>query len=629
LLASAEVIAEDEEEASVCLLQSNFEVAKNSNGKAAATSMKTADLKSESHAKDQSAKKKKDSKKKDSYGCADVGTSNFNLTSAGVCPAWVSNHCEKTWAQKACPLSCGVRDETCPELSPTCADVGSSSITLTSAGVCPAWVAKSHCGKSWADSACPSSCGVCQLCEVGEWGSWSTCSSTCGGGGQYRTADPGTCGPDYALTESQQCNTELCDPGPACTLKTSERLVITEDNTEVDGLTITTSGKEPAIWVYGASNVVLRNIKIIHAGHLREKGGGIDEKMPGVYADQSGAGIYFQNSPNIKIENVHVTLLRPSPNPNAADGACATEYCGPFPFEMRYSYNIYGTDSASPTLSNVYVTGGSTGFWCKDCPGGKVSHFLAENLHGPYPRGQCFQVVSCAGFVLEDFTCRQDNEIAFPEDDVSIWNSSNSIIQRGLIEGGNAPNGVGVISEMSDHVLVQDVDVTLVGGSTFSAYGAHDVTFLRTRAKGNHEGDRCNDGHGYCQDPDGLFPNSRMYAGDQTVQDKTCCFNSEGKLQRCDTQGGVWFAGDYTDDQAGGSHTGHLASDVKIEQGVFYDITATDGGAFTNTGNCVQVDMNYWAKAAATRQEAYTKKDFVHEDFELRKATTPTFCFAT
>ena len=211
--------------------------------------------------------------------------------------------------------------------------------------------------------------------------------------------------------------------------------MITTDGQVVENISITTDGVEPAIFVYGASNVVLRNIKIIHTGHERVKG---TKSVAGtnMFVDESGAGIYFQKSPNIVIENVHVSLVRPSPNPQATDGVCADEYCGPFPYELFYAYNIYGSDSDSPRVSNVYVTGGSTGFWCKNCQHGKVSHFKAENLHGPFPRGQCFQVVSSTGFILEDFTCVQDNQIAFPEDDISVWDSPYSTVQRGLIQGG-------------------------------------------------------------------------------------------------------------------------------------------------------------------------------------------------
>jgi hypothetical protein len=397
--------------------------------------------------------------------------------------------------------------------------------------------------------------------------------------------------------------------------------VITADNSVVENKIITvTTGAAPAIWVYGASNVTLRNLKIVHAGSNRFRGA-----VDGRYVDQSGAGIFFQNSPNLKIENVHVSLVT-GPNLHATGEACDTQYCGPFPYDMKYAYNIYGQNSERPTLSNVFVTGGSTGFWCKDCPYGKVSHFRAENLHGPFPRGQCFQVVSCMGFILEDFACIQDNHIAFPEDDISVWNSSYAIVQRGLIQGGNAPNGVGVISEMSDHTVVQDVDVTLVGGTCFSAYGANNVTFLRTRAKSNHADAGCKAAHGFCKDKLGLFPNSQTYAGDQTVPDKTCC----GDDARCDTGGGIWFAGDYTSGQAGGAHDGHDAANVAIKEGVFFDMTRIESSkSYSQDGTCVNVNMADWATSAANRQEAYILKDFREQDFSLRTPFVPSFCFST
>ena len=97
-------------------------------------------------------------------------------------------------------------------------------------------------------------------------------------------------------------------------MRSSPALVITEDGTEVEGVTITTSGKEAAIFVYGAANVVLRNIKIVHTGAARVKG---HSATFGRWMDESGAGIFFKNSPNITIENVHVALVRPSPNPYA------------------------------------------------------------------------------------------------------------------------------------------------------------------------------------------------------------------------------------------------------------------------------------------------------------------------
>jgi hypothetical protein len=410
---------------------------------------------------------------------------------------------------------------------------------------------------------------------------------------------------------------------------------VVDDNAVVEGISITTTGVAPAIWVYGAQNVTLKNIKIVHEGAARVKGTITVDGIGDVWADQSGAGIFFENAPNIRIENVHVSLVRPADdegffNKFATGGVCDTEYCGPFSRDMVFAYNIYGTDSESPSLENVYVTGGANGFWCKNCPYGTVSHFKAENLHGPFARGQCFQVVSSTNFLLEDFTCVQDDEIAFPEDDVSVWDSPYSLVQRGIIQGGNAPNGVGLIMEMSDHCVVQDVDVTLVGGTSFSAYGSDNVTFWRTRARDNHGTDgNCQAGHGFCQDPEGLYPNSEIYVADQSVADKTCCAQADGTLKRCDTQGGVWFAGDYDADAIGtsSSHAGYVASNIAVKEGKFYNMVTIDSGSFTDDGDCVTIDMDYWANSAATRQEAYILKDFSMEDFTLRTPFEPSFCF--
>ena len=162
---------------------------------------------------------------------------------------------------------------------------------------------------------------------MGEWDSWGECTSvtehglTCGGGNRYRTRKAGDCGDDNSYDETEQCNTGDCSAGDTCTLKASDPIVVTEDNSMVENLSITTTGSAPAIFVYNASNVVLRNIKIVHAGTARTT---FTDPDHGISMDQSGAGIYFQYSPNIKIENVHVSLVRPSPNPFAADAQNST-----------------------------------------------------------------------------------------------------------------------------------------------------------------------------------------------------------------------------------------------------------------------------------------------------------------
>merc|ERR1711937_523232 len=161
---------------------------------------------------------------------------------------------------------------------------------------------------------------------------------------------------------------------------------------------------------------------------------------------------------------------------------------------------------------------------------------------------------SCQGFTLSDFTCIQDNKLAFAED-------------------------------------------------------------------------TCKDSRGYCKDPNGLWPNSNVYEGDTSVPDKTCACDTDSN-KRCDTNGGVWYAGDYTSDQAGGAYD-YKAADIYIKQGVFYNMTRLESTeSYSSTGTCVTIDQDDWATSAANRQEAYLEKDFVNEDFTLRTPFTPTFCFS-
>jgi len=386
-----------------------------------------------------------------------------------------------------------------------------------------------------------------------------------------------------------------------------------------------TSGHAPAIGIYSSTGVILRNIEIEHAGHDRVQGGGLDE---------SGSGIYFKESPNITMENVKVVLKR-DPNPHANAGECATRYCGPFPYSMRFAYNIWGYDSPYPTLTNVYTADGSTGFWCKNCWDGVITHYKGENFHGPFPRGQCFQVVSSPRFIVQDFTCENDNEVTYNEDVASIWNSSHSIARRGVIIGGNSPTGVGIISEMSSYILVEDVDVTQVGGVSFSAYGATEVTFSRTRAIRNHGDGGCLALHGYCKDFTGNYPL-------EDVTSTTChnykqngpdsCKEEGGFYKRNDREGRVWYAGDYTADQAGGAYS-YEASNITIVDGKWWEMYDTNDAATA----CDKIEGDttmWWAINAATdRTRAWgttsllPAENFTEEEFTLRTPFTPTFCW--
>lgn len=454
------------------------------------------------------------------------------------------------------------------------------------------------CSLSWAPTKCAKTCGACNLClesDLGAWGEWSACSASCGGGGRTRSRDPGTCtqGP---FTESEQCNLQSCKASP-CVLKDSAAIVIrNQDNAVIENLKITSSGTAPGISVEDSKNVTIRNVQIFHAGHPRV----------GPYG--SGVGIHFHNSPNIKIEDVKVEFTRINGYLKDANPKCASTYCGPLPKSMAASYNIRGDDSPGARLYNVHVIGGSSGVWMKNCQDSLVSHFKAENPHGANfvgGRGQCLQVVYSDRFILEDFYCFVDNDIGFTEDTINIWTSHYSTVRRGFIEGGNGPNGVGLIMEKSSHGKVEDIDVTHYGNGAFSAYGAEGDVFMRCRAKSNHGLYKsCMSGRGQCTDWEGTN-------------------HCDGDDERYDERGNIWYAGDYNANTGNGQHE-EKSFNNKIVQGQIYDIT----GWHKTRKRCESIGLEDWELNGAANSKAWALTDVSVGDFTLRSPYVPIGCAA-
>merc|ERR1712039_190859 len=237
---------------------------------------------------------------------------------------------------------------------------------------------------------------------------------------------------------------------------------------------------------------------------------------------------------------------------------------GPLP-DLR-NYNIAGYGSLQPQISNVRVSGGSTGIELTQCDHGSVSNFVAKNVRGPYPRGQCFQASQSDNIILQDFYCLNDNS-SWTEDSISIWRSSNPTVRRGLIDGSNSPTGVGVMIEQDDISksggLVSDVDAIRMGDGCFSAYGARNISFVRTRCRQNH----CNGWSG--RDP----PTSHAL---------------------------LFAAGD---------ENGCQCSNIQLEQGEYFDI-------------CNPENLIWEAHAGA-----WTKKDHVKNDFTVRAPVAVSLCW--
>jgi hypothetical protein len=221
----------------------------------------------------------------------------------------------------------------------------------------------------------------------------------------------------------------------------------------IENLRITsTSGA--ALSVEGFSNVVVRDVEILHTG---------------------GPGISFSNADGIRIERVHVVHAGAPPSgQNPSDQAI----------------NISGYSSTGVVITHVKLERGSSGVYLLESPGANVSFVEGHDFRGPFPRGQLVQFDKCPDAVLEDFSCENPAAESWPEDNVSVYQSSNVTVRRGLIVGNNSPAGVGVMFELSDGTstggLAEDIDTLDMGNGSFSGYPARDVVFRRTRARDNH-----------------------------------------------------------------------------------------------------------------------------------------------
>lgn len=137
------------------------------------------------------------------------------------------------------------------------------------------------------------------------------------------------------------------------------------------------------------------------------------------------------------------------------------------------------------SIKNVTLRNGSQGIYLHQCANAVLSGITGYNQRGPFPGGQLVQINDSAGTLLEDFYAYNASGTAWTEDNISIYNSSNVIVRRGVIDGNNSPSGVGVMVENnSTGVTVTDVDALRMGNGAFSAYsGSNNAVFTTCRVK--------------------------------------------------------------------------------------------------------------------------------------------------
>lgn len=230
------------------------------------------------------------------------------------------------------------------------------------------------------------------------------------------------------------------------TLLLSDPLLVTESGTVIENLLIRATGETPGIFVSGADNVVIRNVRIEH---------------------EKAHGLTVADSPGLRVENIEIINVA-TPDAGPHDGLYA---------------NIDLFRSEDAVITNARVEGGSSGLIAFQSHGLTVDGFEATDQRGPFPRGQGVQLDHTNDATIQNFLIRNDPATAWTEDNINILGSSNVVIRDGVIDGGNSPSGMGVLVETYDEVpssdiLVERVQVTRFYNGAFSAANdSTDVTF--------------------------------------------------------------------------------------------------------------------------------------------------------
>ena len=237
----------------------------------------------------------------------------------------------------------------------------------------------------------------------------------------------------------------LVDSGP---------IDVTEHGQVIENLRIISVGVA-GILIRGFDDVVIRNVEIFHSGAHGIRAGGADRLV---------------------IENVRII------NTGAQE-------IGPNASANEISIALDGSHDV--TITRAQLWRGSAGIYTHRSKNAQLRFIEGHDFRGPSPRGQLVQFNQSPDCLLEDFSVENDIITSHPEDNVSIYKSSNCTIRRGLVDGNNAPSGVGIMFELSDTGfggLVEDVDAINQGNGNFASVGGQGVIMVSGLAKLGDQG---------------------------------------------------------------------------------------------------------------------------------------------
>lgn len=207
-----------------------------------------------------------------------------------------------------------------------------------------------------------------------------------------------------------------------------------------------------AIEVKGFVDVIIRNVEIRHSCD------------PGIRA----AGAHRLAIQDVRVIRTDVPESGPAPS--------------------SLGNNIVVTGSDNITITRVQLWRGSAGIYTIDSYGPRLSFIEGHDFRGPMPRGQLVQFNKSPDCLLENFSAENPRSTSWTEDNVSVFQSPNCVIRKGLLDGNNSPSGVGVMFELTQSGgsgLVEDVDTIRQGNGSFASVGGQGVIFRRTRARDN------------------------------------------------------------------------------------------------------------------------------------------------
>lgn len=253
-----------------------------------------------------------------------------------------------------------------------------------------------------------------------------------------------------------------------CQLQQIEPQVIgpTDTRTSLENVKIIADGK-PAISITGKSGFRIRNCEIWH---------------------RNASGIRFEGVNGLTIENCRIGYLTP---PAFDPARLLDSLLLP---ALGFS-NVVGVNSTNVQLVNLQVSNGSNGIFLSGVKDARLRYIEAHDPRGGLiegggsGNGHCVQFSNSENNVLEDFSCECNPASSRCGDNLSVLQSRNITIRRGMVQGNNSAKGVGVMFEHSfdkgQGGLVEDVDTIDMINGAFAAFPARWVTWRRVRAKNN------------------------------------------------------------------------------------------------------------------------------------------------